>query len=56
MCEFRLNRDFYSSSLFIAMSVCDKFLTEDLHRCFVSQAFAQCVVEAVANECQIAVA
>lgn len=37
------------------MSVCDKFLTEDLRRCFVTQTSAWHIVEAIANECQIAI-
>lgn len=48
-------RDFFGSSLFTAMSVCDKFLPEDFCWGFVAEAFARRIVEAMTDEYEIAV-
>ena len=48
-------RDFYSLSLFTAMSVCDEFLSEDFCWRFVPQTFARRIVEAMTDEYEISV-
>lgn len=50
-----LKRDFCILSLRRTMSVCYEFLPEDFRRCFVSQAFARRIVEAMTDEYEIAV-
>ena len=55
LCEFMPKRDFFGSSLFTVMSVCDKFLPEDFCWGFVAEAFARRIVEAMTDEYEIAV-
>jgi len=54
-CEVMLKRDFFGSSLFTAMFVCDKFLPEDFCWGFVAEAFARRIVEAMTDEYEISV-